>query len=111
MYVVEAKNLTKKYGKLTAVNNVSFKIRGGEVFGLLGPNGAGKTTTLSMLATLVGCTSGDGYVDGHSIKAEPAKVRRSIGMVFQDPSSDDEEENEVVAQRNDRANRTRDKKA
>lgn len=57
--------------------------------GYLALTGAGKTTTLSMLATLVECTSGDGYVDGHSIKADPAKVRRSIGMVFQDPSSDD----------------------
>lgn len=86
---IEAKELTKKFGNLTAVNKISFKIREGEIFGLLGPNGAGKTTTLSMFATLVHPTSGEAYVGGHSIIHEQGAVRKSIGFVFQDPSSDD----------------------
>ncbi len=90
MYVVETNNLVKKFGQLTAVNRISLKINEGEIFGLLGPNGAGKTTTLSMLATLQKPTSGNAFVGGHSIITEPLKVRKSIGMVFQEPSSDDE---------------------
>jgi len=87
--IIETKNLTKRYGQITAVDNLSLKIKEGEVFGLLGPNGAGKTTTLSMLATLVRPTSGTGYVNGYEITKQSDLVRKSIGMVFQDPSSDD----------------------
>ncbi len=89
MGVIETRNLTKKFGKLTAVNKVSLNIKEGEIFGLLGPNGAGKTTTLSMLATLLPPTSGTAWVDGTDVAKDPSKVRHSIGFVFQDPSSDE----------------------
>lgn len=89
MPVIEIKNLTKKYNGLTAVDNLSLEVQEGEIFGLLGPNGAGKTTTLMMLTTLVKPTSGTASVGGFDIVKNPADVRRSIGIVFQDPSSDD----------------------
>jgi ABC-2 type transport system ATP-binding protein len=89
VYIIETKNLTKKFGSLTAVDRLSMQIRDGEIFGLLGPNGAGKTTTLSMLSTLTQPTSGSATVDGHDVRREASRVRRSIGFVFQDPSSDD----------------------
>lgn len=87
--VIETFDLTKNFGRLAAVDHVSLSVREGEIFGLLGPNGAGKTTTLSMLATLLKPTDGTAKVDGHDILREPGAVRRSIGIVFQDPSSDD----------------------
>lgn len=87
--IVDVLGLTKNFGSLTAVDNVNFSIGEGEVFGLLGPNGAGKTTTLHMMATLLKPTSGTAKVNGFDIVKEPAKVRKSIGMVFQEPSSDD----------------------
>ncbi len=87
--IVDVKGLTKNFDRLTAVDNVEFSIGEGEVFGLLGPNGAGKTTTLHMLATLLKPTSGTANVNGFDIVREPSKVRKSIGMVFQEPSSDD----------------------
>ncbi len=86
---VEMEGLTKRYGDLLAVDTLNISIEEGEIFGLLGPNGAGKTTTLSMLATLLKPTSGTARVNGYDIKTHPADVRRSIGIVFQDPSSDD----------------------
>jgi len=86
---IETESLSKKYGDLLAVDQLDLKIDAGEIFGLLGPNGAGKTTTLSMLATLLKPTSGTGRVNGYDILKEPDEVRRSIGIVFQDPSSDD----------------------
>jgi len=93
MNVIETKNLTKKYGNgakaLLAVDSISFEVKEGEIFGLLGPNGAGKTTTLMMLTTLRQPTSGTATVNGFDIAKQQAKVRQSIGMVFQDPSSDD----------------------
>ncbi|NOZ76448.1 MAG: ATP-binding cassette domain-containing protein [Euryarchaeota archaeon] len=90
MAVIEVEGLTKVYEKkIRAVDGVSFAIEEGEVFGLLGPNGAGKTTLLHMLATLLEPTGGTARVNGHDIRKEPAKVRASIGIVFQDPSSDD----------------------
>lgn len=87
--IIETFNLTKKYGNLTAVDSVNLGINKGEVFGLLGPNGAGKTTFLLMLATLLRPTSGTAKLNGFDILKNSAKVRESIGMVFQDPSSDD----------------------
>jgi len=87
--VIETFDLTKNFGRLVAVDHVSLSVREGEIFGLLGPNGAGKTTTLSMLATLLKPTKGTAEVDGHDVLREPSAVRRSIGIVFQDPSSDE----------------------
>jgi len=87
--VIETFDLTKNFGRLVAVDHVSLSVREGEIFGLLGPNGAGKTTTLSMLATLLKPTEGTAEVDGHDVLREPGAVRRTIGIVFQDPSSDD----------------------
>jgi len=89
MPLIEIKNLTKKFDDFTAVDNVSLEINEGEIFGLLGPNGAGKTTTLSILATLLPPTSGNAFVNGYDVAKHPTMVRRSIGFVFQDPSSDD----------------------
>jgi ABC-2 type transport system ATP-binding protein len=87
--VIEVLGLTKRFGQLVAVNHISLSIREGEVFGLLGPNGAGKTTTLSMLATLIKPTEGTAKVNEYDIVKKSDAVRRSIGIVFQDPSSDD----------------------
>ena len=81
--------MTKRYEKLTAVDNLSLDIGQSEVFGLLGPNGAGKTTVIHMLATLLKPTSGTATVNGFDILKDPDKVRSSIGIVFQVPSSDD----------------------
>jgi ABC-2 type transport system ATP-binding protein len=88
MNTIETFNLTKKFNGFTAVDNVSLKIREGELFGLLGPNGAGKTTTLKMLSTLINPTSGTATVAGFDILTESDRVRESIGMVFQDMSLD-----------------------
>src|SRR2546427_1635860 len=87
--IIEAKDLTKKFEHLTAVDRINFSIEEGEVFGLLGPNGAGKTTTLHMLATLLKPTSGSATVNGFDIAKQNSQVRKSIGIVFQEPSSDD----------------------
>lgn len=88
--IIEVKNLTKKFGAIAAVNGVSFGVRKGEIFGFLGPNGAGKTTTIKMLTTLLQPTSGEVFVNGYNAALDPKEVRRSFGIVFQDPSLDDE---------------------
>jgi len=88
--VISVSKLTKKFGDLKAVDGVSFEVRDGEIFGLLGPNGAGKTTTIKMLITLLTPTSGNAAVAGGDIRKDKRKVRDSIGVVFQDPSLDDE---------------------
>jgi len=87
--IVKVENLVKKYGDLVAVNDISFSVMEGEIFGFLGPNGAGKTTTISILCTLLSPTSGRAWVNGHDVVKEPDAVRRSIGLVFQDPSLDE----------------------
>ena len=89
MNMIETHDLVKRYNKHNAVDKVSLAIEEGEIFGLLGPNGAGKTTTMMMLTTLREPTSGSAEVNGFDIVKEPAKVRKSIGIVFQDPSSDE----------------------
>ena len=89
MSIIETNGLTKKYGKITAVDDLSISIEEGEIFGLLGPNGAGKTTIIKMLATLLEPTSGSASVNGFDIKKQPDKVRQSIGIIFQEPSSDE----------------------
>ncbi|WP_292469756.1 ATP-binding cassette domain-containing protein [Methanolobus sp.] len=90
MYAIAVENLVKKFGDFTAVNNLSFEIKRGEVFGLLGPNGAGKTTTMSMLSTMLKPTSGKASVNGFDIRTNEDDVRKSIGIVFQDQSLDEE---------------------
>jgi ABC-2 type transport system ATP-binding protein len=89
MPVVQTLDLTKKFGKITAVENLDISIDEGEVFGLLGPNGAGKTTIIKMLATLLEPTSGTAKVNGFDVIRQPERVRESIGIVFQEPSSDE----------------------
>jgi len=94
MYVmtvaIHIQNLTRRFGDLVAVDNISFDIGHGEIFGLLGPNGAGKTTTLSMLATMLKPTSGSATINGIDIEHDEDGVRKSIGIVFQDQSLDEE---------------------
>lgn len=87
--MIRIKNLVKRYESLTAIDNVSLEIYDNEVFGLLGPNGAGKTTLIHILATLIKPSSGTATVNGYDIQKESSKVRSSIGIVFQAPSSDD----------------------
>jgi ABC-2 type transport system ATP-binding protein len=87
--LITIKNLSKRYENLTVVDNLNLTIDENEVFGLLGPNGAGKTTTIHILATLLKPTSGTAIVNGYDIMREASKVRSSIGIVFQAPSSDD----------------------
>ncbi|MDP4261388.1 MAG: ATP-binding cassette domain-containing protein [Bacteroidota bacterium] len=86
---IEIKNLTKRYGDLVAVDHVNLSIARGEIFGLLGPNGAGKTTLLMILSTLLKPSSGEAIINGFDVIKQPSRVRQSIGMVFQDPSSDE----------------------
>ncbi|WOF17135.1 ATP-binding cassette domain-containing protein [Methanoplanus sp. FWC-SCC4] len=90
MKAVSVENLTKKFGDFTAVDGISLDIPEGEIFGLLGPNGAGKTTTISMLATMLNPTSGKAEINGHDINKDEEGVRKSIGIVFQDQSLDEE---------------------
>jgi ABC-2 type transport system ATP-binding protein len=87
--LITIKNLIKKYENLTVLNNVNLEIYDNEIFGLLGPNGAGKTTLIHILATLIKPTSGSAIVNGYDIIKKPSKVRSSVGIVFQAPSSDD----------------------
>jgi ABC-2 type transport system ATP-binding protein len=89
-YSIEVRNLTKKFGDFTAVDNISFSVKRGETFAFLGPNGAGKTTTIKMLTTLLHPTTGTMLVNGHDPMIDQDAVRRSFGIVFQDPSLDDE---------------------
>lgn len=88
--ILEVKNLVKKFNDITAVNNISFNVKRGEIFAFLGPNGAGKSTTIKMLTTLLVPTSGSVLVDGNDPVLAQDKVRRSFGIVFQDQSLDDE---------------------
>jgi len=86
---IETFDLTKKFGDFVAVDKLNIDVDQGEVFALLGPNGAGKTTTISMLCTILKVTSGTAKVNGFDIVKQAAQVRKSIGIVFQDPSIDD----------------------
>ena len=89
MIAIQTTNLTKKFGKLVAVDKLNLEISEGELFGFLGPNGAGKTTTISMLCTILKPTSGGAKVWDYDIIKEQTQVRKSIGIVFQDPSLDE----------------------
>src|SRR3989344_6099292 len=88
--MIQVHNLTKKFDTIVAVDDVSFSVAKGEIFAFLGPNGAGKSTTIKMLTTLLHPTSGTITLDGHDPVPHPDEVRRSFGIVFQDPSLDDE---------------------
>lgn len=81
--IIEIKGLTKRFGTFTAVDNISFDVRKGEVFGFLGANGAGKTTAMKILCGLSKPTSGEGYVTGYSINGEQEKIKRHIGYMSQ----------------------------
>ena len=87
--VIEVQELTKRFGDLVAVDHVSFTVKRGEIFGFVGPNGAGKSTAIKMLTTLLHPTSGTARICGYDVVRESDEVRRHIGIVFQDRSSDD----------------------
>lgn len=88
MDIIKTNNLTKNFDGLTAVDAISFSVKKGEIFGFLGPNGAGKTTTIKMLTTLLHPTKGSAEVAGFDIIGARDKVRRNIGVVFQEPALD-----------------------
>jgi ABC-2 type transport system ATP-binding protein len=88
--MIRVENLTKRFGKFTAVDDVSFEVSPGQIFAFLGPNGAGKTTTIKMLTTLLQPTSGRLTIDGLDPRVSSHEVRRRFGIVFQDPSLDGE---------------------
>ncbi len=82
--MIEVRNFTKRYGNFVAVDDLSFSIGKGEIFGFIGPNGAGKSTTIRFLATLLRPTSGSGFIAGHSVVDDPMAVRRVIGFMPDD---------------------------
>ena len=85
---IEVDHIVKKYGDFTAVDDVSFNVNNGEIFGLLGPNGAGKSTLIRMMTTLIPITSGIARIDGHDVAKDPDAVRRTIGVIPQALTSD-----------------------
>lgn len=90
MNIIEVKNLVKDFKGFVAVNNVTFNVKEGEVFAFLGPNGAGKTTTIKMLTTLLKPTSGEIKINGFDPVKQQDETRHSFGIVFQDPSLDED---------------------
>ena len=88
--MIRITNLVKKYGEVSAVDDISLDVKAGEIFAFLGPNGAGKTTTIKMLTTLLTPTSGSIQIDGLDPIKQSTEVRRRFGIVFQDPSLDQE---------------------
>jgi ABC-2 type transport system ATP-binding protein len=88
--IIRVENLSKSFGSLKAVDNVSFDVKEGEIFGFLGPNGAGKTTTINMLTTLMKPTSGKAEVCGYDIFKHANQVRRSVGVVPQEYTADED---------------------
>lgn len=87
---ISIQGVTKRFGDVTAVDNISFEVEKGELFALLGPNGAGKSTTIKMLTTLLRPTNGTLTLAGHDVTKEQDAARKSFGIVFQDPSVDTE---------------------
>ena len=85
---VEVEHITKKYGEFTAVDDVSFSVGEGEIFGLLGPNGAGKSTLIRMMTTLLPITAGRALIGGHDVAQEPDLARRTMGVIPQAMTSD-----------------------
>ena len=88
--MIVAENVTKKFKDFTAVDNISFNVKHGEIFAFLGPNGAGKSTTIKMLITMLRPTSGKLVLNGHDVTKNQDGARKSFGIVFQDPSLDEE---------------------
>jgi ABC-2 type transport system ATP-binding protein len=88
MSIIQVEQLTKKYGSIAAVDDISFEVEEGSIFGFLGPNGAGKTTTINILCTLLSPTSGKAFIAGHDCMRESSEVRKAIGIVFQDTTLD-----------------------
>ena len=88
--IIEARDLVKRFDGFTAVDHISFAVEAGVIFGFLGPNGAGKTTTIKMLTTVLTPSEGRLSIAGHDPVKEPLLVRRAFGIVFQDPSLDDQ---------------------
>jgi len=89
LYSIETKSLSKIFGDLSAVDDISFKVEQGEIFGFLGPNGAGKSTTMMILTTLLKPTSGQALVSGYDVMTQPKQVRQSIGYVQQETTVDE----------------------
>ena len=89
-YAVAVEHLVKKYKDVIAVNDISFSVDKGDFFAFLGPNGAGKTTTIKILCTLIRQTSGTAYINGYNTATDRKDVRKSIGLVFQDPTLDND---------------------
>ena len=89
LYSIETKSLTKSFGDLKAVDDISFNVENGEIFGFLGPNGAGKSTTMMILTTLLKPTSGQALVSGFDVKTNPKQVRQKIGYVQQESTVDE----------------------
>lgn len=88
--IIELEHVVKKFDDFVAVNDISLKVEKGLIFAFLGPNGAGKTTSIKMMTTLLKPTGGRIRLNGHDPVSEPEEVRRAFGIVFQDPSLDDE---------------------
>jgi len=89
MDIIRVENLIKRFKDFTAVDGISFDVKKGEIFGFLGPNGAGKSTTINILSTLLPPTEGNAFINDFNVLSQKDEVRRSIGLVFQDPSLDD----------------------
>ncbi|HKR83882.1 MAG TPA: ABC transporter ATP-binding protein [Terriglobales bacterium] len=83
MHAIQTKNLTRRFGDFTAVNNVSLTVEKGEVFGFLGPNGSGKTTVIKMLTGILPITEGEGWIEGLDVRAQAGAVRERIGYMSQ----------------------------
>jgi len=90
MNIIQVVSLVKKFNNFAAVNDISFSVKEGEIFAFLGPNGAGKTTTIKMLTTLLNPTSGKILLNGFDPTKKKDEARESFGIVFQDPSLDEE---------------------
>jgi len=88
MPIIEVEKLARRFGNITAVDDISFKVEEGTIFGFLGPNGAGKTTTINILCTLLSPSSGKASIAGHDCMRESSDVRKAIGIVFQDTTLD-----------------------
>ncbi|MFQ5783027.1 MAG: ATP-binding cassette domain-containing protein, partial [Nitrosopumilus sp.] len=89
MYSIETKSLTKSFGDVTAVDDISFSVENGEIFGFLGPNGAGKSTTIMILTTLLKPTSGQALISGYDVLTNQKQVRQNIGYVQQETTVDE----------------------